>query len=331
MGLYLVRTGGGVVSQTVSRSLLKPQALKPGDTIAVVSPAGPTDASTKGSVDAFEQGIALLEAAGFRVKLMPNARNKKLYLAGADAERLADLHAAFADPIINGILCARGGYGCMRLLPKLDFDCVQQNPKVFIGFSDVTSLLLPFYERCKLVGFYGPMLTSNLVHNEPYSQSELFKLTSGPMKPPYEIPNRDTYHAFRSGVAEAPLIGGNLSLLSALCGTPFQPNTRGHILFIEDWKEKYYSLDRQFQQLKLAGLLDGIAGLLLCDFSEIERESDQPPLPEFLKDLLSWLEIPVGYGFSVGHGEQTATLPIGCQARFDAETGTLTLLESPVR
>lgn len=314
----------------MQRTPQKPASLKPGDTIAVISPAGATE-----NPDAFERGIALLETMGFRVRLFPHARNRRLYLAGTDAERLADLHAAFEDPDVKGILCARGGYGCMRLLPGLDWDRITRNPKALIGFSDVTALLLPIYQRTGLIGFYGPMLTSNLVHGESYSQTELFRLVGGPpdifpVEIPWTIPNRDAYHAFRPGVAEGPLIGGNLSLLAALCGTPNQPRTEGHILFIEDWKEKYYTLDRQFEQLKQAGLFDGILGLLLCDFSEIEPEPEQS-LPDFLKALTDFAGVPSGYGFSVGHGEQTATLPIGCMARFDAASGALTLLESPVQ
>lgn len=311
-------------------ALTKPKALKPGDTIAVISPAGATPPPEKpDELDSFEQGLVLLEKAGFRVKLMPNVKRKRLYLAGTDAERLADLHAAFVDPEVDGILCARGGYGCMRLLPDLDFQSVAQNPKVFVGFSDVTALHLAFYQQIGLVGFYGPMLTSNLVHGEPYSQAELLRLTQGEASIPFEIQNRDMYHCFQPGMAEGRLMGGNLSLLTALCGTQFQPKAHGHILFIEDWHEKYYTLDRQFQQLRLAGVFDGIAGLLLCDFSEIEPEPEQV-LPEFLRELTSFLSVPVGYGFSVGHGEQTATLPIGCQARFNASEGSLLLLESPV-
>lgn len=306
--------------------IIKPATLKPGDTVAVISPAG----ATVEPADAFEQGIALLEAAGFKPKLMPNAHKRQMYLGGTDAERLQDLHAAFEDPSVNGILCARGGYGCMRLLPELDMKKIAANPKVFIGFSDITSLLLPFYQHCGLVGFYGPMLTSSLIHHEPYSEGEMLKLVRNEVSLPYNIPNRDPYQYFQPGTATGRLIGGNLSLLSAMCGTPWQPETRGHILFLEDWHEKYYTLDRKFQQLKLAGLFDGIAGLLLCDFSEIEPEPEMD-LPAFLKTLTDWLGVPVGYGFSVGHGEQTATLPIGCEARFDATAGTLTLLEAPVQ
>jgi muramoyltetrapeptide carboxypeptidase len=313
------------MSQSFSpSSVIKPRALKPGSTLAVISPAGATP-----DRQAFANGLALLEQAGYRVKLMPNAQNKRMYLAGTDAERLTDLHAAFSDPEVDGILCARGGYGCMRLLPYLDFERVRQNPKLFIGFSDITALLVPFYQRTGLMGFYGPMLTSNLVHDEPFSRSELLKLVSQSVQTPYLIPNQDSYQAYLPGVAEGRLIGGNLSLLSALCGTPYQPDTRGHILFIEDWKEKYYSLDRQFQQLKMAGLFERITGLLLCDFSDIEPEPELN-LSDFLKELTGFLGVPVGYGFSVGHGSQTATLPIGCAAQFDAGSGTLTLLEAPV-
>ncbi|WP_303672991.1 S66 peptidase family protein [Vampirovibrio chlorellavorus] len=309
----------------------KAPALQPGDTIAILSPAGatPIEPADSAKPDPFDQGVALLAQAGFRVKLMPNAKNKRLYLAGTDAERLSDLQAAFADPAVKGILCARGGYGCTRLLPQLDFALIQQNPKVFIGFSDITALLLPIYQQTGLMGFYGPMLTSNLIHNEPYSQSQLLQMVQGQNQAPYRIPNQNTYQCFQPGVAQGRLMGGNLSLLTALCGTPFQPRTDGHILFIEDWHEKYYTLDRQFQQLRMAGLLDGIAGLLLADFSEIETEPEQT-LPAFLQELTGFLKVPVGFGFSVGHGEQTATLPIGCLAEFNATTGTLRLLENPV-
>lgn len=306
-------------------SLQKPKALSPGDTLAVLSPAGPT----KEPADAFDQGIRILETEGFRVKLMPHARNLGCYTAGTDRERLSDLHTAFADPEVKGILCARGGYGSMHLLPQLDFDLIRKNPKVFIGFSDITALLLPFYQRSGLAGFYGPMLTSNLICDNPASLRELIAMVCGKNPTPFEVPNQDPYHCFTPGMVEGPLIGGNLSLLTALCGTPYQPDTRGHLFFIEDWHERYYSLDRQFTQLKLAGLLDGIQGLILCDFSEIDPEPDYD-VTELLRRLSKDLQVPTGYGFAVGHGEVTATLPIGIRARWNATEGNLTLLESPV-
>jgi muramoyltetrapeptide carboxypeptidase len=229
-------------------TLLKPMHLAPGDTIAVISPAAPTPDAEQ----AFESGKKLFNDLGYSLRIFPNASQKASYLAGTDEQRLADLHAAFADPSVKAILCARGGYGCMCLLPHIDYKLIAQNPKIFIGFSDVTALHTAFYQKTGLVGFYGPMLTSNLIQNEPFSLENLINIITENNTLPFLIPNLDKYHCFQPGNAQGPLIGGNLSLLTALCGTPYQPKTKGHILFIEDWKEKYYSLDRQFQQLRLA-------------------------------------------------------------------------------
>jgi muramoyltetrapeptide carboxypeptidase len=248
----------------------RPNALVPGDTIAVISPSAPSDP------DAMDQGVEYLESLGFYVNVMPHARQSHHYLAGNDSERLDDLHAAFTDPAIHGVIAARGGYGCMRLLPHINWALIQANPKVLIGFSDVTSLLVPMWERTGVVGFHGPMLTSNLIEGDTYSHQELWKQVMGIVEYPYTIPNRSPYRCLRRGSAEGPLLGGNLSLLAALCGTPYQPNTRGALLFIEDWREHFYSLDRQFQQLALAGLFEGIAGLILCDFVEINVISTWP-------------------------------------------------------
>jgi len=305
--------------------LIKPKGLTPGDTIAILSTSAPTAAA---DLDPFERGIALLEKAGYRVQLMPHVRDKQVYLAGSDADRLSDLQVAFSDPSIHAILCARGGYGAMRLLDKIDWALIRKNPKPLIGFSDLTAFHIACYQQTGVVGFYGPMLTSNLIHDEPDSLAELLKVVTGTAVP-YDIKNLNTYECFQPGITEGPLTGGNLSLLTSLCGTPYQPKTDGHILFIEDWHEKHYTLDRQFQQLRLAGLLDKAAGILLCDFSEIEPEADQT-LTQLLRDLTRDLNIPIGFGFSVGHGKQTSTLPYGVKARFDSKAGKLTILESPI-
>jgi len=307
-----------------NNSTIYPQALKPGDSLAICSPAAPSKPEDMAT------GIAYLEALRLRPKVMPHAQDNRYYLAGTDRARLEDLHAAFADPEVKGILAARGGYGCMRLLSQLDWKLIQNNPKVIIGFSDLTSLLLPLYERTGLVCFHGPMLTSNLIENDSYSQTELWKQVMGTVDYPYTVNNLASYTCFKPGIAEGPLKGGNLSLLAALCGTPYQPNTKGAILFIEDWHEQYYSLDRQFQQLKMAGLFDGIAGLILCDFIEITTQWEDYPLAALLQELTDFLKVPAGFGLSVGHGDQSATLPIGCSARFEATSGHLQILCAPV-
>lgn len=308
--------------------LLKPRALKKGGCIAIVSPAAPTPQLAQ-----FYAGAQLLAHAGYYVKQFPHAHHQHHYLAGSDHTRQADLIAAFTDPDVDAILCARGGYGCTRLLNDFPFDVVRKNPKLLIGFSDVTALLTAFYQETGLSGCYGPMLTSNLIEQDPYTWENLFQLITDPsaITFPHLIENHDAlqYECITSGSVEAPLYAGNLTLLAALCGTPYQPNPAGHILCIEDWKESHYSLDRQFQQLRMAGVFDQIAGLLLCDFSQTTPEPTQSLLDLFTEQF-SDLGIPVGYGFSVGHGPHTATLPMGIQARFNADTGSLELLESAV-
>ncbi len=317
-----------LVGGTIPSRLL-PNALKPGDTIAIVSPAGPTPVN-ENERDAFAHGQEILENLGYRVKIMPNARNRRMYVAGTDAERLSDLHSAFSDPAVNAILCARGGYGTMHLLDKLDYRLIRDNPKILIGYSDITALLTAIYQKSGLGGFYGPMLTSCFIHEDAYTLNTLLSRIDGKASYPQTVENQDAYTCFTPGIVEAPLTGGNLSLLSSLCGTPYQPKTAGHLLFIEDWKESYYSLDRQFQQLRLSGLFDDITGLLLCDFSHIESEPEQT-LSAFLKEQTDFITAPRGFGFSVGHGNRNATLPIGTRARFDASSGELLLLESAVR
>jgi muramoyltetrapeptide carboxypeptidase len=263
---------------------------------------------------------------------MPHAHCTTGYLAGTDAERLADLVAAFEDPAIDAILCARGGYGSGRLLSQFPFEVVAQNPKLFMGFSDITMLLNAFHKEAGLVGFYSPMLTSNLIQADQVFTREqwLRTVTTEVLAPNFEIKSIDKYTCFQPGTVQGKLMGGNLSLLCSLCGTPWQPNLEGCILFLEDWHEQYYTLDRKFTQLEQSGVLKGIVGLLLCDFSEIPEEPSES-LAHHLKKLTQHLNIPMGYGFSVGHGFQTATLPIGVQAVLNAEVGCLTLAEPPVQ
>lgn len=304
--------------------IIKPRHLKPGDTIAVVSPAAPSPR------DKLTKGKALLEARGFNVRLMPHAADSYHgYLAGTDEQRLADLVDAFQDPDVDAILCARGGFGCPRLLPHLPWDIVRQHPKLFMGFSDVTVLLNTFYDQCGLVGLYSPMVTSNLVQeNQAFTWAQWDRLTGvEATTAPLELANQDPYQCFVPGMAEGRLMGGNLTLLTTLCGTPWQPDFKGAVVFIEDWKESFYKLDRQFTHLKQAGLLTHIAGLVLCDFSFCEDDAHDYDLTEQLRWLTADLGVPCGYGFTMGHGPQTGTLPIGIRARWVADTGQLTLLE----
>ena len=316
----------------VASTRVTPKPLPVGGCIGIISPAAPS------GQNALNTGVELLQAQGYRVKLFPNAAASHHHLAGTDAQRLADLHAAFADSDVDVVMCSRGGYGCMRLLNKLDWDLLRANPKWLVGFSDVTALQIAMYQQLGWQSLYGPMLTSNLVDDDPalfdWHWKALHPLLSGDAIQPsssWAVPNTDAYHLIHTSdslfpVMEAPLLGGNLSLLAALCGTPWQPRPKGHLLFIEDWNESHYTLDRKFQQLKLAGVFEGIAGLLLCDFSGIAAEPDGWALVDFFKDWFADSHFPVGYGLSVGHGNVTATLPQGGLAQWNVASGQLTLV-----
>jgi muramoyltetrapeptide carboxypeptidase len=308
----------------------KPKALQKGHTIAIVSPAAP---STEADLT---QGIAWLESCGYHVKLMAHAHLHEGYMAGTDEQRLADLIEAIEDPTIDAILCARGGYGSGRLLPFLPWQRWKSENlacKLVMGFSDITMLHTAFFQELGWVSYYSPMLTSNLVHESGVftrGQWRRFLDASTFTELPVELPNQDAYHCLNAGVAEGISRGGNLSLLAALCGTPWQPHFKDAVVVIEDWKERYYTLDRQFTQLLQAGVFNGAKGLLFADFSQIEEDPIRP-LGKQLAWLCQDLELPMGYGFSIGHGAQTATLPLGVKIRFDARAGHVTLLESPFR
>jgi muramoyltetrapeptide carboxypeptidase len=254
-------------------------------------------------------GVALLQSWGYRVKVFPHALNQWGYLAGTDAERLADLVAAFTDPEITAVLAARGGFGCTRLLPHIPWQHLQ--PKLLIGFSDLTALLLPLYDRLGWLGLHGPMLTSNLIEFDPFTADQLQRMWAGGFaEHPVKVVSQQPVQWLHGTQMSGPLTGGNLSLLAALCGTPWQPQTNGHILFIEDWKEAYYSIDRQYQQLRQAGLLDNLAGLLLGDFSDIRTDADWS-LAAHWQQLTADLGIPVAFGLTAGHGDLNTTLAIG--------------------
>ena len=308
--------------------LKKPKPLEKGDTIAVISPAAPSTSND------LVQGMDWLRSCGYQVKCMPHAGNHSGYTAGTDEERLVDLINAIENPEVDAILCARGGYGSGRLLPLLPWERwkVAELPcKLLMGFSDITMLHTAFFQELGWVSYYSPMLTSNLLNDaQDFTRREWLRFldASSFETLPLLLENQDSYECLQAGVAEGVSRGGNLSLLAALCGTAWQPDFNGSIVVIEDWKERYYTLDRQFTQLLQAGVFEGAKGLLFADFSQIETESIRP-LGKQLGYLCQSLDIPMGYGFSIGHGVQTATLPLGVKIRFDATAGNVSLLESP--
>lgn len=310
--------------------LRRPVALHEGATVALIAPGSPI------SEEKTAKSLLNLAALGFKVKEGQHWCARNGYLAGTDAERLADLHRAFADPEVEAVWCARGGYGCGRLLPLLDYDLIRHNPKIFIGYSDITALHLAIHQRTGLVTFHGPVAASDY----PENTLAHLKATIFDKKTPYalsmpaaeETLPGEEFRPFviAAGRASGPLMGGNIALLSALAGTPWAPSFKGKIAFMEDIGEQPYRLDRMLTQLLQATDLAKAAGIALGVFTDCQPKGESLSLPDMLRDRLSSLGIPVAYGFPFGHVAHQATLPYGIQAEMDTERGTLTLLEGAV-
>lgn len=311
----------------------KPAALQAGDRIGLVLPASmafePAD---------LELARAQIEAMGFHVVFGKHVRNKHGYFAGTDAERAADINAMFADERIDGIFCYAGGWGSPRLLPQLKFDVIAANPKVFLGYSDITALLNAIYDRTGLITFHGPVAAA---HIRPWTHQRLQQVLMStaaigelgtPPKPDDELVNRNyRVQTLRGGRATGHLVGGNLSLVAALMGTPWQIDTRGAILLLEDIDEAPYRVDRMLTQLALGGAFDGVAGVVFGYCTECEASGPSFSIGEVLRDRLQNLSVPVMSGFAFGHLKETHTLPIGLKAVMDADKGTIAFAESAVR
>ena len=313
--------------------LLKPRRLRPGNTIALVSPAGRVESS------ALSGAIAQLDAWGFRVRLSAHALDTYGYLAGRDRDRAADLNRAFADPTIDGILCTRGGWGCNRILPLLDYDAIAANPKLLIGYSDITALLLALHRRTGLVGIHGPVAISSWTEfSNRLLRSVLMAGDATQFANPPEVP----VQTLTGGRSRGPLLGGNLSTLISLIGSSYEPLWDGAILFLEEIGEDWYRVDRFLSQLSLAGILDRVNGVVFAQCTRCgpavacEGEANYGTEPTLqLQDLLDHyltpLGVPAWFGSAIGHIGNKFSLPLGIPAEIDADRGTIQLLEPAVR
>ncbi|MFJ4347357.1 LD-carboxypeptidase [Pseudomonas sp. NPDC089401] len=294
-----------------------PRALADNACFAIVAPAGPA------RLDAQKASLWFAER-GYRCCIYPGAQQAEGYLAGSDEVRLADLHAAFADPEIDAILCMRGGYGSMRLLDRLDFELIRRNPKPLIGYSDITALHMAIYAHTGLITFHGAMLNADLLGAklQPTEASLLAQL-GGHLGEGDAIvhPAQFALNCVVPGVASGRLLGGNLSMLGATMGTVAQIDTQGCILFIEDVNEPLYRVDRLLTQLRLAGKLEGIKGVLVGDFAGITVAALAP----LLEEIFGPLGVPVLAGWRSGHCDPNVCLPMGAMVRLDSEKQTLVL------
>lgn len=290
--------------------LIRPPRLRSGSRIAVAAPAGCV------KPEQLAEGIAFLETSGYRVILSPEIYRSRRYFAGSDRLRADHLQQLIADPEVDALVCARGGFGSMRILPRLDFEAIRRFPKILIGFSDVSALLTAVYMRCGLVTFHGPTVTT-LAGSEPASRSALLDAISGKVPAVLKSADRRTV---QPGRAEGPALAGNLTTLCHLVGTPFAPQLENHILLLEDCGEAPYRIDRMLSQMQQAGCLDGLAGIGLGFFQNCGANEE---ILEIVQDVIDDPNLPILAGLPLGHGPANMTVPNGLEAVLDADRGEL--------
>lgn len=285
--------------------------LKKGDTIGIIAPAGPVR-----NEDDFAAGLKILTDLGFKTRYQNNILRHNSYLAGTDQERLTELHELWRDPEVKAIMAVRGGYGCLRLLPELDFALIRRQPKMLMGFSDLTTLLTAISRQTGLITFHGPMLTT-LPRSDQDSREAFFNLLTGRATPKLKVKGLEI---LKSGQKSGRLLPGNLTSLVHLLGTPWEPEWRDAILVLEDIGEAPYRIDRMLTHLAAAGRLEQIAGLILGDFDQC---GEVEPIWERAIELLTHRDIPIWANFPCGHGARNLSLPVGAEAQLDSSSGSM--------
>ena len=301
--------------QHPEKKRILPSVLKPGDTLGIVAPAGPFEQMK------LQRGISVLEQMGFNVFTPEGLFEKEDYLAGSDEHRAHLLNSLFKEEAVKAVICARGGFGSLRILSLLDYGAIRKSQKIFIGFSDITALLSVFETKCGLISFHGPMVTT-LADSDPKSRESMnLALTSGrklKIKPSKGL-------TIRAGSSSGTVSGGNLATLCHLVGTPFEPDFNDHILVIEDIEEPNYKIDRMLVQMKLAGCFKGLAGLALGTFKDCGNLAG---IYRVVEKVFRDDDFPILAGFEIGHGKTNITFPVGLKATLDADNHML-LYHSP--
>ncbi|MFH0725630.1 MAG: LD-carboxypeptidase [Pseudomonadota bacterium] len=306
----------GIEKDDELQSYQLPPPLKPGDVIGIAAPASAFDR------ELFFKGIIKLTELGFKPYIPEAIFASEDSFAGSDEHRAKLLTQLFLDESVKAIMCARGGFGSLKILPLLDYELIRRHPKAVVGYSDITALLSALTERCGWVTFHGPMIAT-LPETDVDSYRSLFNalVADFPMiiKPEGGVP-------LRRGVSTGPLIGGNLTTLCHLIGTPYEPVWAGRILFIEDRGEALYRIDRMLTHLKLAGCLDQLAGLVIGGFEGVEIMTD---LWRVVMSVTQAASYPIAAGFPVGHGPRNVTMPVGLVGTLDAGEPFLTFQRNP--
>ncbi len=306
------------------KTIVKPKALQRGDLIGICAPAGPALAE-----EDLHKGVRYLQQLGYRVLLTPHLLRKRGYLAGTDRERASDLMHLFTDTRVSAIIALRGGYGTQRILPLLDFQKIRKNPKIVVGYSDLTALSLALYARANLLTFAGPMVAAEMARGLTGLAEEYFWRCLTSTKPLGLFPG--PCGALRKGSAEGRILGGNLSLVAATAGTPYFPSFANSLVLLEEIGERPYRIDRMLRQLSLAGVWKASEGVLLGTFVDCDPEPGKPSLSlnEVIDDTYHDVPQPILADLHHGHVRQSLTIPIGAHARIQ-NGRKLVILESAV-
>lgn len=310
--------------------IIKPKKLKKGDLIGIVSPA-----SSPNDLNRINSGVKYFESLGYRVEVGKNILNQTGYFSASDEERLEDLHAMFKNKNVKAIISTRGGYGSARLLDKINYSIIKKNPKIFVGYSDITALQLSIFKRTGLITFAGPMVAVDFFSDvDSFTEENFWKiLTSSKKIGKLVNPNSEPFYSINPGRCDGKLLGGNLTIISSLLGTKYLPEFKNSILFMEEINEKPYRIDRMFNQLRLANVFDSVKGIVLGRFVDCyEKDSTKNSfkLNEVIFEYFDKLKIPVLYNVKHGHIKQNLTLPIGVNTKLNASRNFIEITESAV-
>jgi muramoyltetrapeptide carboxypeptidase len=311
--------------------IIRPKKLTKGDLIGIISPASSADDLTK-----VETGVKYFEKLGYKIEVGKNVGKSQGYLAGSNEERLNDLHYMFKKKDVKAIISIRGGYGSTRLLDKIDYNLIRMNPKIFVGYSDITALQMAFFTRAGLVTFAGPMVAVDF-HNEvdPSAEENFWMMVTTNKKIGKVVClNGEKIFQLTKGDKNGRIIGGNLSLITSLVGTKFLPPMRDKILMLEEIGEAPYRIDRMLNQLRLAKVFNQVSGIILgafIDCNEKDPTKKTLTLNEVIEDYFAKLKIPVVYNFRHGHIKDNLTIPLGINIRLNANKGCIEYLEPAVK
>lgn len=322
--------GFNSISSESNPSTLLPKSLHKGDVVGLISPSAATADRMQ-----FTFAKEALEALGFQVKLGENLKNRRGHLAGTDQERASDLNQMFADPTVKAIICIRGGSGAARILPLIDYELIKNNPKPLMGYSDITALHCAIHSQTGLISFHGPNGTGSWnsfnvqAFNQLFFEKKLVQYKNEQVKGDDLVIKNNRIQVLKAGTAEGKILGGNLTVLTALSGTPYYPDFKDAILYTEDIGEDPYKVDRMMSTLKLNGTLDQIKGFIFGQCSDCEPGGGYGSLSvdQVLDDYILPLNIPAYSGAMIGHISKQFIIPNGAEVRMDSTKGTIELLK----